>query len=107
MRRKNNASIVFLPAQLTVPVASEESVLEVALRNDVLIQHSCGGMGSCTTCRVFVEQSPTPLPPRNDLEEDIASMRTFADNERLSCQLPPADGMIIRIPQVLDESDFD
>lgn len=99
--------ILFQPGEIRCPIRSEESVLAVALRNGVEIPHSCGGMGSCTTCRVFVEKSGEELPERNELELDIASMREFADNERLSCQLPPLAGLVVRIPDSLDASDFE
>ena len=75
-------------------------MLEVALKNGLEIPHSCGAMGSCTTCRVIVVAAPTTLPARNDLEQDIAEMRGFADNERLSCQLPPLDDLVLRIPDM-------
>jgi 2Fe-2S ferredoxin len=90
--------IRFEPTGLDLPFETESSVLEVALRHGVEIPHSCGGMGSCTTCRVIVLKSPHPLPPRNDLEQDIAEMRSFTDSERLSCQLPPSPGLIVRLP---------
>lgn len=73
-------------------------MLEVALRAGIEISHSCGGMGSCTTCRVIIQHSPEALPPRNELEQEIADSRGFADNERLSCQIPPHEGLEVRIP---------
>ncbi len=82
-------------------------MLAVALRHGVEISHSCGGMGSCTTCRVFVEKCEEDLPPRTELELDIISQREFQDNERLSCQLPPLKGLVVRIPETLDGTDFD
>lgn len=94
--------ILFLPQEKLCEIEGAENVLEVALRNNLDIGHSCGGMGSCTTCRVIVERADGPLPPRNELEEDISSMRGFSDQERLSCQLPPLDGLVIRIPDTLD-----
>lgn len=100
-------SILFLPANILCPVGSEGSVLEVALKKGVDIPHSCGAMGSCTTCRIFIESSGEPIPPRNELELDIAEMRAFADNERLSCQLPPLKDLVVRIPETLDGSDFE
>lgn len=90
--------IHFIPHQISCKTEQEESVLEVALKNGIPIPHSCGAMGSCTTCRVIVVKSPVPLPPRNELEQDIAEMREFAENERLSCQLPPVDGLVLRVP---------
>lgn len=90
--------IRFEPAGVEIPVEDESSVLDVAIRNGVDIPHSCGGMGSCTTCRVLVEKTSGPLPARNELEQDIAEMREFAENERLSCQLPPLAGLVVRVP---------
>lgn len=107
MRRKNNGSILFLPDQISCPIGSEHSVLELALRHGLEISHSCGAMGSCTTCLVQIESSVDELPLRNELEADIANMRDFAANERLSCQLEPKDGLVVRIPQGPIESDFD
>lgn len=90
--------IRFEPIGIELPVKDETSVLEVALHYGLEISHSCGGMGSCTTCRIIVVKSPQPLPPRNELEQDIAEMRAFTENERLSCQLSPLPGLVVRIP---------
>ena len=98
-------SIHFLPLDKRCEFTREESVLEVALKNGIEIPHSCGAMGSCTTCRVLVESSPIALPERNELEQDIADMRGFTDQERLSCQLPPVDGLVLRVPGEAD-ADF-
>jgi 2Fe-2S ferredoxin len=106
MGRKNNGSILFLPSQMSCPIGSEQSVLEVALRNGLEIPHSCGGMGSCTTCRVEIESALDALAPRNELEADIAEMRNFSPRERLSCQLQPQDGLIVTVPQGLEEPDL-
>ncbi|NJL25415.1 MAG: (2Fe-2S)-binding protein [Calothrix sp. SM1_5_4] len=91
-------AIHFLPHEKTCLYENEPSVLEVAIKNGIEIPHSCGGMGSCTTCRVIVVDSPQPLPARNDLEQDIAEMRAFPPEERLSCQLPPCPGLTVRVP---------
>lgn len=96
-------AIHFRPIEKTCEIKREESVLEVALRNGIEIPHSCGAMGSCTTCRVIVEKSEGPLPERNELEQDIADMRGFKPEERLSCQLPPLPGLVVRVPDPLPE----
>jgi 2Fe-2S ferredoxin len=98
--------IYFLPTRKPCEIKASESVLEVALKNGIEISHSCGAMGTCTTCRVFVEESQGPLPERNELEQEMADSRGFKENERLSCQLPPVDGLVLRIPDTLGEDDF-
>ena len=102
-----SASMLFLPLNRSVSFTTEGSVLEVALKNKIEISHSCGGMGSCTTCRVILESDPDLASPRTDLESEIAESRGFVDRERLSCQLEPRDGLVIRIPPDRDPSDMD
>jgi 2Fe-2S ferredoxin len=90
--------IHFLPSERRIAFTKEASILEVALKNGIDINHSCGGMGSCTTCRVLIRKSETTLPERNELEQDIAEMRGFRDDERLACQLPPLAGLVVEVP---------
>ncbi|KAA9131065.1 2Fe-2S iron-sulfur cluster binding domain-containing protein [Marinihelvus fidelis] len=49
----------------------------------------CGGMCSCATCHVFIDEAwLAQLPPRDVDEEDLVDMLEFeAPNSRLSCQL--------------------
>lgn len=91
-------TIHFLPIDKRCAVKGEDSVLEVALRNDVNLSHSCGGMGSCTTCRVIVVRVEGELPPRNEMEQDVSDMYGFRQEERLACQLPPLPGLVVRVP---------
>ncbi len=97
--RDKNKTLLFLPDQILCPVRSGQTVLEVALTHAVELPHSCGGMGSCTTCRVLVESPTDLLPPRDELELEHAQSRHFAENERLACQLPAVAGMVLRIPR--------
>lgn len=94
--------IHFLPSGKRIVFTNESSVLDVALRNEIEISHSCGGMGSCTTCRVIVLKAPQGLPERGEMEADVAEMRGFRPEERLSCQLPPSAGLSVLIPETLD-----
>jgi 2Fe-2S ferredoxin len=91
-------AVTFQPGNRSVPIGAATSVLEVALQNHIDLSHSCGGMGSCTTCRVWVESETALLSPRTELEQEIASSRNFDPRERLACQLEPHDGLVVRIP---------
>lgn len=90
--------LTFLPENKSVEIKGEANLLELALNNNVEISHSCGGMGTCTTCRVFVDNSVENLPPRSDLESEVAHERNFKENERLACQTPPYSGWVVRVP---------
>jgi 2Fe-2S ferredoxin len=75
------------------------SVLEIALENGIDLNHSCGGMGSCGTCRVIIESDPSILPARNEIEAEMAEARGFDLTERLACQLAAIPGTVFRSPE--------
>ncbi|MDX9732024.1 MAG: 2Fe-2S iron-sulfur cluster-binding protein [Bdellovibrionales bacterium] len=78
------------------------SVLDIAVENSVDIPTSCGAMGTCTTCRVFLQAVAGSCPNRNELEEERAEERGFAANERLSCQLEIPEAPFAWIVSVTD-----
>ncbi len=87
--------------ELEIQAGSQSSVLQLALDHKLLIEHSCGGFATCGTCRVFVEKSVDNLAPPVELEVEMASDRGFAADERLSCQLIPSHGLVVRVPKAL------
>ena len=91
--------------------------LEQADLSDVWPGGACGGMCSCSTCRVVVEEGAAALPERQEEEEDMldvaaAAAARSADAEgaadhyldatsRLGCQITlrrEDDGLVIRLP---------
>jgi 2Fe-2S ferredoxin len=74
------------------------TLLDIALDYRIDLMHSCGGMGSCGTCRLVVIEAPVALEPRNDLESDIAIDRGLREDERLGCQTMGKPGLKVRVP---------
>ncbi|HVK61632.1 MAG TPA: 2Fe-2S iron-sulfur cluster-binding protein [Bdellovibrionales bacterium] len=95
------ASVLFETSDGEKPVeagfSGDISLLELALRENLPISHSCDGNASCGTCRVVV-LNDIELPGRNDLEQDMADDRGFKSHERLACQVLAKAGLKIRIP---------
>ena len=61
--------------------------------NSVDMPHSCGGMGSCGTCRVRLKVERGPVPELGDVEKEIALEKGYSVDERLSCQIEiPKEG---------------
>lgn len=63
---------------------------------------TCGGMCSCATCHVFIDEAWIGVLPAKDYdEEDLIDMLEFeAPNSRLSCQLrlgPEHDGLELEL----------
>jgi ferredoxin len=68
--------VVHLPEDATLtPRAEVGSTLLEALEasdlSDLWEGGACGGACSCSTCRVIVVHAPSPLPPRDEDEEDM------------------------------------
>lgn len=82
--------------------AAGQTILELLNANKIEIDQSCGGSGTCGTCRVFLESPTLTQHPRNEIELEMAEMRDFNALERLACQISCVQGMRIR----LDKEDF-
>ncbi|MEN0059985.1 MAG: 2Fe-2S iron-sulfur cluster-binding protein [Bdellovibrio sp.] len=95
---KSGIYINFLPDELDVLVSQKDrTVLDVAVRGGVDLPHSCGGNGTCGTCRVRVLKGLESLEPRNEIEQEMAQDRNFDEDERLSCQIAPVAGLSVLI----------
>jgi 2Fe-2S ferredoxin len=62
--------VTFLPMNLTFEAQDGESVLDVAINNDVPLAHACGGFCACTTCHIIVKAGSDQLSPQEDEEEE-------------------------------------
>ncbi|MDZ4676455.1 MAG: 2Fe-2S iron-sulfur cluster-binding protein [Oligoflexia bacterium] len=90
--------MTFMPLKRHCWFSGMPSILEVAIANDIPLNHSCGGMGSCTTCRVFIEKGLEKLAPPNGVEKEHIIMRDWKPDERLGCQATAEDGLVVVIP---------
>lgn len=78
-----------------LPAAIGETLLDVALREGVTLDHACGGVCACSTCHVKVTAGASALSPASEDEEDqLDSARSVAINSRLGCQ-----ARILRAPE--------
>lgn len=88
-------------------VEDGQSLLEVALINDINLHHNCGGVCACSTCHLYVEQGDTFLEELSDREEDFIDRAVNPRlTSRLGCQcvLQPGSGsIVVTLP---DQSQF-
>lgn len=73
------------------------NLLELLLANKIGIGNSCGGNGTCTTCRVFVTKNLSMLNDRTEIEQERAEERDFLPEERLACQTEVYDDLSITV----------
>jgi len=68
-------------------VEAGQSLLEVALKNDIELHHNCGGVCACSTCHLYVNQGEDFLEELSDKEEDFIDRAINPRlNSRLGCQ---------------------
>ncbi len=68
-------------------VEPDQSILEVALTNDIELHHNCGGVCACSTCHLYVEKGEEFVEELSDKEEDFIDRAINPRlNSRLGCQ---------------------
>ena len=98
--------IFFLPHQEFCPegesfnAESGETILDVALRNGIEIDHACEKSCACTTCHCVVVQGFHSIISSTEEEEDMLDRAWGLEPEsRLSCQARVAhEDLVIKIP---------
>lgn len=79
-------------------VEPDQSILEIALQNNIELHHNCGGVCACSTCHIYVEKGEDHLPELTDREEDFIDRAINPKLiSRLGCQclLEEGDGEIV------------
>ena len=72
---------------ITVKGDIDDSILEIALKNNIQLHHNCGGVCACSTCHIYIEKGENFLEELSDKEEDfIDRARNPKINSRLGCQ---------------------
>jgi ferredoxin, 2Fe-2S len=68
-------------------VEAGQSILEVALKNDIELHHNCGGVCACSTCHLYLEKGEASVEELSDKEEDFIDRAVNPRlNSRLGCQ---------------------
>ncbi|MFM7672727.1 MAG: 2Fe-2S iron-sulfur cluster-binding protein [Bacteroidota bacterium] len=84
-----------------------QSLLEVALKNDIDLHHNCGGVCACSTCHLFVQSGEQHLEELSDKEEDFIDRAVNPRlNSRLGCQCLLQEGtgnIVVTLP---DQTQF-
>ncbi|MEO5563687.1 MAG: 2Fe-2S iron-sulfur cluster-binding protein [Chitinophagaceae bacterium] len=74
-------------------VESGQTLLELALKNDIELHHNCGGVCACTTCHIYVQNGMDSLDKISKKEKDFIDRAVKPGlNSRLGCQSLLLDG---------------
>ena len=88
-------------------VSDGQSILEVALLNEIDLHHNCGGVCACSTCHLYVNKGENHIEELSDKEEDFIDRAINPRlNSRLGCQcvlLPGSGDISVTLP---DQTQF-
>jgi ferredoxin, 2Fe-2S len=89
-------------------VAADQSILEIALDNNIELHHNCGGVCACSTCHLYLEKGENFVEEITDKEEDFIDRAVNPRlNSRLGCQCVLHQGtggeIVVTLP---DQSQF-
>jgi 2Fe-2S ferredoxin len=88
-------------------VEEGQTLLELALKNDIELHHNCGGVCACTTCHLYVENGMEYLEEITDREEDFIDRAVNPRlNSRLGCQSLLNDGSGLIEVTIPDQTQF-
>lgn len=79
--------VKFLPQNVELKITDEQSVMELAHKNNIRIRSVCNGRSSCGACVVHVKEGEENLLPPTQKEQSIIGTGFFLDQKRLACQL--------------------
>ncbi len=89
------------PEGAVLEAQAGETVLDVALKNGIGIEHACEKSCACTTCHIVVREGFDSLEESEELEDDMLDKAWGLEPEsRLGCQAKVADeDLVVEIPK--------
>ncbi|EOV0103746.1 TPA: ISC system 2Fe-2S type ferredoxin [Vibrio vulnificus] len=89
------------PEGVVLEANSGDTVLDVALKNGIAIEHACEKSCACTTCHVIIREGFDSLEESDELEDDMLDKAWGLEPEsRLGCQAKVADeDLVVEIPK--------
>jgi 2Fe-2S ferredoxin len=99
--------VIFLPHAELCPdgavleAEKGETLLDVALKNGIGIEHACEKVCACTTCHIIVREGLESLDESCELEDDLLDKAWGLEPEsRLGCQsIIKDDDLVVEIPK--------
>ena len=89
----------FKPFNQIVTALPGDTVLDVALRAGITVDHVCGGACSCSTCHIVIREGYRYLKEPDDDElvrlEDVGNDRR--PTSRLACQTEVVSDLVVEI----------
>lgn len=97
--------IKFVPVNIEVDVDPSKTLLQLATENGVKIKSVCGGVATCSECRVRVIDGDNSIPEPNKNELNMIGSSYYLDGRRLSCQVRCFGSVTVDVTEQLNKVD--
>lgn len=89
------------PTGITVEAEPGTTICDLALANNIELEHACEKSCACTTCHVIVREGFDSLTDAGDEEEDMLDKAWGLEPEsRLACQAKVGDvDLVVEVPK--------
>jgi ferredoxin len=87
-------------AEYEAPTDMSMNLMEVCKAHELPVAGTCGGMGLCSSCHIYIESGHTLPEMSADEEAQLDNAFFVQENSRLGCQLTvneDMDGLIFRL----------
>ncbi|CAL4324854.1 ISC system 2Fe-2S type ferredoxin [Buchnera aphidicola] len=102
------SKIIFLPHKILLPKKTScnmeigKTILDIALENDINMQHACEKSCACSTCHCIIREGYNALSKITEKENDVLDKAWGVEYySRLSCQAKIINlscNIIVKIP---------
>jgi len=94
--RSTDFTVRFENLDVELQVARGTTILDAALAGDVDLNHYCGGMCSCGSCRIVLVSGE--VSPKDSMEDATLSVVQEGEGDRLGCQTQVLGDLVLLVP---------
>ena len=97
--------IKFIPQNIEIEGDPTKSLLRLATENGIKIKSVCGGVATCTECRVKIVEGENSVPEPGKAELNAIGSSYFLDGRRLACQVRCFGSVTVDLTEQLNKVD--
>ncbi|MEQ1723047.1 MAG: 2Fe-2S iron-sulfur cluster binding domain-containing protein [Pseudobdellovibrio sp.] len=97
--------IKFMPQNVEADVDPSKSLMQIATEHGLKIKSICGGIASCSECRVKIIEGENSIPEPSKAELNLIGTSYYIDGRRLSCQVRCFGSVTVDLTEQLNKVD--
>jgi 2Fe-2S ferredoxin len=97
--------IKFVPTNVEIDVDPTKSLLQLASENGIKIKSICGGIASCSECRIRIIEGENSVPEPSKAELNLIGSSYYIDGRRLACQVRCFGSVTVDLTEQLSKVD--